>query len=138
MTTQINNDIQINDSLLTFILSICNVTTQDFMTKSNQYHSQVKWLYWYACRYIRNETYLKISQRQITSRKQYTLDAVRKGVERMSDLINTDIIWKERWDALLDYCNARPIKQDSKIKLTIDLPRGIKKNDVEIYIKDKA
>lgn len=137
MTTQINNDIQINDSLLTFILSICNVTTQDFMTKSNQYNSQVKWLYWYACRYIKNETYLKISQRQ-TLRKQYTLDAVRKGVERMSDLINTDIIWNERWNAILDYCHAKPIKQNTKIKMTIELPQGIKKNDVEIYIKDKA
>lgn len=136
MTAQINNINQVEDSLLTFVLSICNVTIQDLATKHNRYHKQVKWLYWHACRYIRNETYGIIAQHTIAATK-YTNDGIRKGVELMSDLINTDIIWKKRWDAILDYCHARP-KQDTKMKLTIELPQGIKKNDVEIYIKDKA
>ena len=135
MTAQRNNISQVEDSLFTFVMSICNVTTQDLVTRHNRYHSQVKWLYWHACRYIRSETYTTIAQHTIAATK-YTSDGIRKGVELMSNLINTDIIWRERWDAIHDYCNARP-KQDAKMKLTIELPPGIKKKDVEIYIKDK-
>ena len=134
--------------LLSFVASICDVNAADLLTSSaNIYMSQCRALFWYAYRYITQETYDRISKKTAFEGCAFSPDAVRKACEKIAELINSDMQWKGRWinvkrfirlkeemDESLNPDNSDPFSQ--KHKLTLYVPKEIR-DKIEIEIKER-
>lgn len=125
-------NLKISDNLEFIVSTLCDVDVKEMMTDTKKvYNVQARWLYWYAQRYMTNESYASISRRTIYERK-FTVAAICFAINRMSDLISANTIWTKRWVILKRiikeslYVNSLDdeiIKRDIKIKITH--PRGV-------------
>lgn len=126
---------EIGNHLARFVASLCDIEVEEMLSnlKSN-YCSQARWLYWYALRYMTNETYDKISERTIYNGHVFTMRAVAQGIEKMGRMVYDNGIWRKRWTIL-----KRIIKmhnEDNKnnvVKVLITKPRGVQ---VEVEFKN--
>lgn len=130
-----------------FCASICNVDVADMLSPSdNLYVKQTRWLYMFAIRYMTHETYDAIAKRMMIDGCTITKDGVRKGIERMAELIDNDDTWLGRWVVikrmiklknnphdypLSDFTDPMP----EKYKVTISVPKGMGKN-IEVDVKE--
>ena len=56
---------RIEDYIAEIVAALCNVDCSDMLTNSSvAYLAQARWLYWYAIRYMTNETYDKIARKK--------------------------------------------------------------------------
>lgn len=134
--------------LATFCASICDVDYADLFVDSKESHKvHSRWLYMYALRYMTHEPYDKIARRMTIDGCKFTLDGVRKSTEKMGDMIENDLTWRNRWVVIKrmiklwqnphDYPlsdNADQLPQ--KYKLTLHVPKEMK-DGVEVEIKEK-
>lgn len=135
--------------LADFCASICDVDVADMLSPTDDNHvKQARWLYMYALRYMTHDTYERIGRRMTLDGCRFTADGVRKGLERMNELIENDNQWLGRWIMvkrmiklkenphdypLSDNCDPMP----QKYKLTLHLPKGVAVDDVEVEVKEK-
>lgn len=129
-------DYDLQDSLASFVASICEVDYADMLsqnTKSNV--SLARWLYWYALRFMTNESYEQIAERTAFDGYKYTKDAIRKAVEKMGSIINTERKWQNRWVLVRKMINTWDDAQhieyknlEKKYKVKISVPKEIKDN----------
>lgn len=89
----------IQDYLLHFVASICDVDAQDiFSVHDKIYISQVRWFFWHAYRYMTNETYEKIS---VITKKRFGYEVTPSGIgisiNKMAGLISSESLWTKRW-----------------------------------------
>lgn len=139
-------EFDVQTMLSSFVASICDVDEVEMLSPTNKlYVAQSRWLFWYAYRNIGFETYERISDRTMLGGSRFTKDAIRKGCEKMSSLIDTNKMWRGRWavirrmTAILKdphdyYCGdfANPLPE--KYKLTLSVPKEIK-DRVQIEVK---
>lgn len=85
--------------LADFIASLCNVEKEKmFSTCNNLDVAQARWLFWYAYRYMTNETYEKIGKLSgELYGKPFTKVGVAASVNKMYELIENGGIWRKRW-----------------------------------------
>ena len=85
--------------LADFIASLCNVEKEKmFSTCNNLDVAQARWLFWYAYRYMTNETYEKIGKLSgDLYGKTFTKVGVAASVNKMYELIENGGIWRKRW-----------------------------------------
>ena len=85
--------------LADFIASLCNVEKEKmFSTCNNLDVAQARWLFWYAYRYMTNETYEKIGKLSgELYGKTFTKVGVAASVNKMYELIENGGIWRKRW-----------------------------------------
>lgn len=85
--------------LADFIASLCNVEKEKmFSTCNNLDVAQARWLFWYAYRYMTNETYEKIGKLSgDLYGKTFTKVGVAASVNKMYELIEQQPIWRKRW-----------------------------------------
>jgi hypothetical protein len=85
--------------LADFIASLCNVEKEKmFSTCNNLDVAQARWLFWYAYRYMTNETYEKIGKLSgELYGKTFTKVGVAASVNKMYELIEQQPIWRKRW-----------------------------------------
>lgn len=85
--------------LADFIASLCNVEKEQmFSTCNNLDVAQARWLFWYAYRYMTNETYEKIGKLSgELYGKTFTKVGVAASVNKMYELIEQQPIWRKRW-----------------------------------------
>lgn len=134
--------------LSSFVSSICDVETADLLTSSaNIYISQCRALFWYAYRYMTQDSYERISNKTAIDGCRFSPDTVRKACEKMADLINVDPQWKGRWINVKRFIRLKedPLSYQvpdnvsvmpQKYKLMLHVPREIK-DQIEIEIKEK-
>lgn len=133
-----HNDKEITAILTDKVSEICGISPDDIMVDTHAAHiSHARWLFWYAYRYVTNESYLKMSETLKTPRKKFVGRAIQQGVTKMSMMIECEPVWRKRWD-----CIKQVIKQkygeDENVDntITICVPLHLKEK-IKIQIKER-
>ena len=127
---------EIGNHLAQFVASLCNIDVDEmFSNMKNNYYSQARWLYWYALRYMTDETYEQIAARTICNGHKFTLRAVAKGIDKMGKMVYQNGIWRKRWVILKKVIKMYNGDNDqSVIKVVITKPANTK---VEVEFKNE-
>lgn len=135
------------DMIATFVASLCDVDVADMLSVTNNAQiSQARWLYWFALRYYTHDTYQSISERTKMDGHAFASAGIGVCIGKMSDLIETDDVWKRRWVVtrrmirLMSDPNDYQLNDFSynsqKYKLMLTVPKGMKGN-IEIELNEK-
>lgn len=90
------NDLS-DDLFANVIASICDVSVEDLMTDSGHLrNSHARWFYWFAYRYMTNESYGSIAEKT-RKRRLFTESCVGICVAKMSMMIEQEPMWGKRW-----------------------------------------
>lgn len=126
--------------LADFVSALCNVEKEKIFADNSRIDAaQARWLFWYAYRYMTNETYEKIG---LLSEKMYgkkfTKVGVASSVNKMSILIEREPIWKKRWTIIKRIIKQQENNGEVKVDNTIvvQVPRELK-DKLSIVIKEK-
>lgn len=127
---------EIGNHLAQFVASLCNIDVDEmFSNMKNNYYSQARWLYWYALRYMTDETYEQIAARTTCNGHKFTLRAVAKGIDKMGKMVYENGIWRKRWVILKRVIKMYNGDSDqSVIKVVITKPANTK---VEVEFKNE-
>lgn len=127
---------EIGNHLAHFVASLCDIDIEDmFSNMKNNYYSQARWLYWYALRYMTDETYDKIATRTIYNGHKFTLRAVAKGIDKMGKMVYENGIWRKRWIILKKIIKMyNGDDEQDVIKVVITKPANTK---VEVEFKNE-
>ena len=96
------------------------------------YLAQARWLYWYAIRYMTNETYDKIAVRTTAkSGCSFTPNGIGQSINKMAALINSEPIWVKRWTIIkriikLRDAPANGFEPQETVTMYVTAPKGIK------------
>ncbi len=127
---------EIGNHLAHFVASLCDIDIEDMLSnmKSN-YCSQARWLYWYALRYMTDETYEKIAIRTTYNGRKFSMRAVAKGIEKMGAMIDENGIWRKRWVILKRVIKMYNMNNaENVVRVVVTKPAGIK---VEVEFKNE-
>lgn len=96
------HELMFQKNLIDICAAICNVESENLLTDVSSLNiSQTRWFYWYVCRFIYNDTYRNIARKtQEMSNKSYTLQGVCVCVKKMSWMIDSQMIWRKRWNMI--------------------------------------
>lgn len=123
----------IEDYVADIVASLCNVDVDKMLSDTSvAYLAQARWLYWYALRYMTNETYDKIAER--TTRKseyRFTPNGIGQSINKMSAMIINEPMWTKRWIILKRIIKLREtvIKEKGEMEtvtMKIIAPKGVK------------
>ena len=123
----------IEDYVADIVASLCNVDVDKMLSDTSvAYLAQARWLYWYALRYMTNETYDKIAER--TTRKseyRFTPNGIGQSINKMSAMIVNEPMWTKRWIILKRIIKLRDtvIKEKGEMEtvtMKIIAPKGVK------------
>ena len=86
--------------LACLVASLCGVSVGDLYTNTKHIGIiQSRWLFWYAYRYMTNESYESIS-RNSSEWRHFGSACVGQSVTKMAMMISQDDIWSKRWAVL--------------------------------------
>lgn len=111
-----------------FVASLCDIEKEKMFAKYDSIDAaQARWMFWYAYRYMTNETYEKIGK---ISKEKYgrvfTVACVSLCIGKMNRLIEQQPIWGKRWAiikrAIREYNSSL---NEPLIPITIKLPKNV-------------
>lgn len=124
---------RIEDFMADIVASLCNVDCDAMLTNSSvAYLAQARWLYWYAIRYMTNETYDKIAMRTTAkSGCKFTPNGIGQSINKMALLVAQEPIWVKRWTIIKHIIKLRDtvVKEKSEMEtvtMKIIAPKGVK------------
>lgn len=124
---------RIEDYMADIVASLCNVDCAEMLTNSSvAYLAQARWLYWYAIRYMTNETYDKIAMRTTAkSGCKFTPNGIGQSINKMALLVAQEPIWVKRWTIIKHIIKLRDtvVKEKSEMEtvtMKIIAPKGVK------------
>ena len=124
---------RIEDYMADIVASLCNVDCAEMLTNSSvAYLAQARWLYWYAIRYMTNETYDKIAIRTTAkSGCKFTPNGIGQSINKMALLVAQEPIWVKRWAIIKRIIKLRDtaVKEKSEMEtvtMKIIAPKGVK------------
>ena len=129
----LNYEGRIRTYLADFVASLCNVDRDKMFSESNSLDvAQARWLFWYAYRYMTNETYEKIGKLSgELYGKTFTKVGVAASVNKMYTLIEQQPIWRKRWTIIKRIIKLQnEMVFEPQVPITITIP-----NNVELKIK---
>lgn len=130
-------EMDVRRHLAACVASLCNVDCDMMLTDTSKvYIAQSRWLYWFAYRYMTDETYKKIALHTKDDGYEFTLRAVAKGITKMSEMVESGI-WKKRWVILkriIKMFGETSVESSVKEKKTIRMV-VYKPADVEVKIE---
>ena len=114
--------------LANIIAALCDVDKDEMLSDTKHlYNSHARWFYWFAYRYMTNESYDSIAKRCENYRK-FTESCVGICVAKMSMMVEQEPMWKKRWvitkriiKSILDDGDDQP----SKLTLKVIPPKGV-------------
>ena len=122
----------INKYLSDFVAALCNVPKDKMLSNTHVvYCAHARYLYWYAYRYMTNDSYENIAAQCGKNGHRYTQSAIATGVNKMSTMIENEPLWNKRWLIV-----KRIIKESNgslsepPVQITITVPKN-----VEVTIK---
>ena len=133
---QIHNN-NVIESLRDCVAWICDIPVEEMEKSTSIYASQTRWLFWYAYRYVTNESYLKMSETLKTPRKKFVGRAIQQGVTKMSMMIECEPVWRKRWDYIKQVIKQK-YGEDENVDntITICVPLHLKEK-IKIQIKER-
>lgn len=131
----------VQEYLANTVASLCDVDVDTMMSNCDKiYIAQARWLFWYAYRYMTNETYEKIGEMSRTRGKHpFTTNTIGQAINKMSALIESEPIWKKRWMIIKRIIKLRDeVSSEKKTDNTIiiQVPRELR-DKLNIQIKEK-
>lgn len=121
----------IEDYIADCVAALCDTNVNDMLSDSFILRlAQPRWLYWYAIRYMTNETYERIAIR--TQKKcgiAFAPNGIGQSINRMADLIKKEPIWMKRWAIIKHIIKLRSttaIDNDDVVTIRVTAPKGIK------------
>lgn len=120
----------VEDYLAETVASLCNIDVADMLSDtSTTYLAYPRWLYWYAVRYLTNETYEKIALR--TEKKygyKFSPNGIGQSINKMAALITREPIWTKRWTIIKHIIKLRDTNEMHQDTVTMRLiaPKGVK------------
>ena len=123
-----------------FVASLCDVRKEDIHSDSDVvYIAHARWLYWYACRYLMNESYSKMSEQSSRNGHTFSIRTIQNGTSKMATMVEDEPTWKRRWSIVRHiiklYNDTTVHKQDNTI--VIQVPKGMLNDKVQIKIQEK-
>ncbi len=131
-------DYNVQTMLAYYVASLCDISIVDMLSQSDKSHiAQSRWLFWYAYRYMTNETYERIAQRCVVDGCAFSSESIRVGCAKMSSLVETDFMWRRRWNVIKHIIKLwnesfDEMNEVGKKKITLNISDGI-----EVEIKKK-
>ena len=121
----------IHRHLADFVAALCNVEKEKMFADCNQADvSQARWLFWFAYRYMTNETYAKIGDMTSANYgKRFTKQGVAASVNKMAALIEQEPVWKKRWSIIKRIIKAQHTLIDEEAQehpIRIVVPKNVK------------
>lgn len=123
----------IEDYVAEIVASLCNVDVDKMLSDTSvAYLAQARWLYWYALRYMTNETYDKIAERTMHKTPyRFTPNGIGQSINKMSAMIVNEPIWTKRWIIIKRIIKLRDTvvneKSETKtVTMKIIAPKGVK------------
>ena len=129
----------VEDYIAHIVASLCNIDVETMLTTNNTSHvAQPRWLYWYAMRYMTNETYEKLAERT-TSKcgHKFSPNGIGQSINKMAEMISHESIWNKRWTIIKHIIKLRDsntIEYAGKDTVTMEL---VAPKDVKVEIKYK-
>ena len=126
--TLANYEDRIRVHLADFVASICNVDIERMFSTCNDLDvAQARWLFWYAYRYMTNETYEKISKlSESMYKRKFTKTCVASSVNKMYAMIEQQPIWRKRWTIVKRIIKLQnEIVFEPQIPITITIPKNV-------------
>lgn len=122
-------DTQTSEYLARIVASVCSCDESKILhDTSNLNNSHARWLYWYAYRYMTNDSYKSIAMKSNDSRK-FTESCVGICVAKMSMMIESEPIWKKRWiivkRVIKAILNNEECEQAKTLTLKVISPKGV-------------
>lgn len=121
----------VEDYIAEVIASLCNIDVMDMLSDSSvAYLAQPRWLYWYAVRYITNETYEKIALRTTAkSGISFTPNGIGQSINKMATMIANEPIWIKRWTMIKHIIKLRDTTNNETqeiVTFKVIAPKGYK------------
>lgn len=135
-----NHGKDVSSYLASFVAAICDVSVEDMLSEKITFHiAHARWLYYYAYRYMTNESFTKISIQTKTDKKTYSAKAIQNCVTKMSMMIANEPLWSKRWSVIKRVIKLQ--QEDRKITnhdntIIINIPKELKEH-IKIEIKEK-
>lgn len=129
----------IQEYLADCVAAICDVDVNEMLSNTDViFLAHARWLYWYAYRYMTNESYEKISMNTSRFGHSFAMRSVQGGVNKMAMMIAEEPMWTKRWVIVRRIIKLRDQKDESKADdgIVIQVPRGMK-DKLNITIKEK-
>jgi hypothetical protein len=127
----------IYDYLAETVAALCDVDVDVMLSGSEKvYVSQARALFWYAYRYMTNETYEKIAN--MTSRYHtFARVSVGQSINKMGVMIENEPLWRKRWVIIKSIIKLRDQDTNTVVDtITITIPKHLR-DKVSINIKEK-
>lgn len=133
-----NYENRIKTHLADFVAALCGVDVDTMLSNdAHDYIVQARGLYWYACRYMTNESYEKIALATQYNGFKFSPSCVAKNVAKMMIIIEQEPMWKKRWVIIKRILKLQDkSNNDEDTTIVVQIPKDLK-NKVNIIIKDK-
>ena len=120
--------------LATSVAAVCRVDVQDMLSTSHKVrYAYARWLFFYALHYAKQCSNAHVCEMLSAHGLSYQMENVRTGINRMGEMIDHDISWKNRWDVVKRIIKEIQGEEPAKLKkqkIVITVPK-----DVEVEIK---
>ena len=130
----------IKNHLADFVSALCGVQKDSMLSNTHvAYCAHARYMYWYAYRYMTNESYEKIATLSCEDGHKYTQSAISTGINRMSVMIEQEPPWNKRWlivKRIINVIKTQERERDIDNTIVIQVPKDLK-GKVNIQIKDK-
>lgn len=125
-----NYDGGLKEHLAHIVAELCNVSVNAMMKETKHIDVvRARWLYWYAYRYMTDESHYSIAQYCSQWRK-FTSTCISHSIAKMAVIIDGNSIWAKRWIILKRLIKIMLNKnvgdeQPSNITIKITHPKGV-------------
>lgn len=122
-----------------YVATLCGITVKEMFSSSDVvFFAHSRWLYWYAYRYITNESYDKIARQDFHYGHKFSQRTIQNGVNKMAMMIEEDTLWKKRWTIIKRIIKLREQYEKPKTDNTIviQVPKELR-DSISIVIKEK-
>lgn len=123
----------IEDYIAEIVAALCDVDIREMLSNTCvAYVTQARWLYWYAIRYMTNETYERIALRtQAKSGCVFTPNGIGQAINKMALLVNQEPLWIKRWTIIKHIIKLRDANMKNAVlretvTMRVIAPKGIK------------
>lgn len=129
----------IRERLADCAAALCGVDTDEMMHVQGKTRlAHARWLYWYAYRYMTNDSFEKIASLTNQRGHKFTSHAVMYATRKMAVMVENEPMWKKRWTIIRKFIKIQMESCCENVDntITINIPKHLR-DKINIQIKDK-
>jgi chromosomal replication initiation ATPase DnaA len=133
-----SHDVNIVKNLADFVASLCNVSKEKMFSSCIDIDvSHARWLFFYAYRYMTNDTYKKIGEMtEKVHGKRFSQIGIAKCVSMMEQLMEQHQVWKKKWLIIRKIIKEVNCNENFEYTITVNIPDELK-DKIKVKTKRK-